>query len=412
MYSFLLLFAGSVLSAVYPVVYKLTIDAFDGKADVSPYAAPAFLVAALVLTSYARGLSLGVRQLVHGLGVQRLSRRISNHLFGHIVRLPLRFHLDRKTGAIGETISQGLSGCQTLLQHAVFTFLPVVIEFLAIFVVLIHFQHSAYLAILGVAGLAYGYTFWVAAKQIAEPSRKVSTSHVEAHATLTDSLLNYETVKYFHAEPVICSRYDDKLVDKEQAWAKVLRLKARQSVLLNTIFAASMGTSLGYAGYEVLQGTMTIGDFVLINSYVARLVQPLEQMGLAARDVSQALAFLEKMLDMFREKPELDVGREQPQEADKAGSIAFEDVTFSYKEDRTTLHDVSFAVPRGRTLGIVGSSGSGKTSIIRLLFRLYEARHGTHHARRRADRAAAARRPSLSDCRRPAGHGAVQRHHR
>src|SRR5262249_7813180 len=161
--------------------------------------------------------------------------------------------------------------------------------FIAIIVVLIHFRHSAYLGILGVAALLYGYTFGRAAQQIAGPSRKVSDAHVEAQATLTDSLLNYETVKYFHAEPSICSRYDSKLSDKEQAWRRVLRLKAGQSAALSSIFAASMATSLGYAGYEVLHGTMTIGDFVLINTYVSRLIQPLEAMGLAARDVSQAI---------------------------------------------------------------------------------------------------------------------------
>ena len=375
-YSFVLLLVGSLLSAGYPVVYKLTIDAFSGNADPSALIAPGLLIAALVLTNYTLGISMSVRELVHGIGVQRLNRRISNRLFGHLVRLPLGFHLDRKTGAIGSTISQGLHGCQVLLQHAVFTFLPVIIEFAGIVFVLVHFKHATYLIILGVAALAYGYAFWKAAEQIAEPSRKVSEAYVEANATLTDSLLNYETVKYFHAEPKICGQYDQKLADQESTWRRVLRIKTGQSVLLNSIFAASMGASLGYAGYEVLHGTMTIGDFVLINSYVSRLIQPLQSMGMAARDVSEALAYLEKMLDMFREKAEVDGGLQRQSGSQTAGSIAFDQVTFSYKPDRSTLTDVTFNVPAGRTLGIVGSSGSGKTSIIRLLFRLYEPSSG------------------------------------
>jgi len=374
-YSFLLLITGSVLNALYPVIYKLTIDTFSGQATPSALVAPGLLIAALVLTNYALGMSLGLRQLVHGLGVQRLNRLISNSLFGHLVRLPLRFHLDRKTGAIGSTVNQGLNGCQILLQHAVFTFLPVAIEFIAIIAVLVHFQHSAYLVILGISGAAYGYTFWRAAQQISEPSRKVSAAYVEANATLTDSLLNYETVKYFHAESTISSRYNGKLVEQEQANRRVLRLKAWQSAVLSTIFAGSMGTAVGYAGYEVLHGTMTIGDFVLINTYVARLIAPLQSLGLAARDVSQALAYLEKMLDMYREAPEADTTG-QAGAAHRTGSVAFHGITFSYKPERTTLKDVSFDVPAGRTLGIVGSSGSGKTSIIRLLFRLYEPDSG------------------------------------
>jgi ABC-type transport system involved in Fe-S cluster assembly fused permease/ATPase subunit len=375
-FSFLLLLVGSVLSATYPVIYKLTIDAFTIGVNPAALIGPGLLVTGLVATNYALGLSMGLRQFVHGLGVQRINRLISNRLFGHLVRLPLRYHLERKTGAIGATINQGLSGCQTLLQHAVFTFLPVTIEFIAITVVLMHFEHSAYLGILLVSAVAYGWTFWRAAKQIAPPSRAVSDAHVEAQATLTDSLLNYETVKYFHAERAICSKYDDKLDTREQAWRRVLRMKAGQSAVLNTIFAASMGTSLGYAGWEVLRGTMTIGDFVLINTYVARLVAPLESLGLAARDASQALAYLEKMLDMFREVPEQSEGRKRTDVQNPSGSVAFENVTFSYKEGRATLKDVSFEVAAGRTLGIVGSSGSGKTSIIRLLFRLYEPNSG------------------------------------
>jgi ABC-type transport system involved in Fe-S cluster assembly fused permease/ATPase subunit len=375
-YSFLLLLTASLLGALYPVIYKVTIDTLSGQAAPTTLIAPGLLVAGLVLCNYTLGLSMGLRQLVHGLGVQRLNRRISNELFGHIVRLPLRFHLDRKTGAIGETINQGLNGCQIILQHAVFTFLPVTIEFIAIIIVLVHFEHSAYLIILGAAALLYGYAFARAAQQIADPSRKVSDAHVEAYSTLTDSLLNYETVKYFRAEPKICSRYDDRLADQEKAWRRVLRLKAGQSAALNTIFAASMASSLGYAGYEVVHGTMTIGDFVLINTYVSRLIQPLEALGLAARDVSQALAYLERMLNIFKEQQESDPPALDADAPRRAGSIAFENVTFSYKPDRSTLTDVSFNVPPGRTLGIVGSSGSGKTSIIRLLFRLYEIDSG------------------------------------
>jgi ABC-type multidrug transport system fused ATPase/permease subunit len=162
-FSFGLLVVGSVLGALVPVIYKMIIDAFSGVT--SETLTPVMLLALYIGCSYVLNSSSVLRQLVHSLGTQRLNRRLSNRLFGHLVRLPLRFHLDRKTGAIGETLGQGLAGCQILLQHAVFTFLPVIIEFLAIIVVLIHLQHSAYLAIMGVTAIAYGYTFWRAAEQ-------------------------------------------------------------------------------------------------------------------------------------------------------------------------------------------------------------------------------------------------------
>jgi len=371
-----LLVLGAILNAARPVIYKLTIDAFTpGVAPGSPIM-PVVLVGMLVLSQYALGLSVGLRQLVHGLGVQRLSRRISNKFFAHIVHLPMRYHLSRKTGAIGETMSQGLSGCQTVLQHTVFTFLPVVVELVVIIAVLLHFGHVVYLGILGVTGLAYGYTFWLAARQVVEPSRKVSSVQVDAQATLTDSLLNYETVKYFHAERTVCARFDDRQQAKEDAWRSVLRLKATQSVALNTIFALSVACSLGFAAYEVLSGSMTIGDFVLINTYVFRLVQPLEALGIAARDMSLALAFIERMLDVFREERENDRRCRATGLGRPSGRISFQSVTFAYNPDQTTLKGVSFELPPGQTIGIVGSSGSGKTSIVRLLLRLYEPDSG------------------------------------
>ena len=384
--SFALLVVGSVLGALAPVIYKLLIDSFSGVAPVAEQLTPPVLLVASILCGYVIAISGVTRGLVHGLGTTRLNRRISNRLFGHIVRLPLRFHLDRKTGAIGETLGQGLSGCQIVLQHAVFTFLPVIVEFLAIIVVLIHFQRTPYLFLIGISAIAYGFTFWRVAERIVEPSQRVSEAHVNSHATMTDSLLNYETIKYFAGEPAICRRYDDTQIEKEGAWRGLLMLKASTGVLLETIYFVSIGVSLGFAGYEVLRGTMTIGDYVLINTYVSRLYQPLEAMGAAARDVSQGLAFLQKMLDMFREKAEggpLPAGgaeaarlAPEPSSVEARGELAFENVSFSYKPDRAILTDVSFTVPAGRTLAIVGASGSGKSSLIRLLFRLYEPTSG------------------------------------
>jgi ABC-type transport system involved in Fe-S cluster assembly fused permease/ATPase subunit len=371
--SFALLVAGSSLSALLPVAYKLIIDTLSGARPISGLLTPGWLIAAYVMCQLILSSSGAVRQLVHSTGTQRLNRRLSNRLFGHIVRLPLRFHLDRKTGAIGETLGQGLSGCQILLQHVVFTFLPVIVEFIAIVIVLIHFGHSTYLLIIGISAIAYGYAFWRAAEGVTEPSRKVSADHVNSHATLTDSLLNYETIKYFDGEPEVCAQYDNALAKTESSWRSLLRLKMGYGLVIEVIYTISVGLSLGYAGYEVLHKTMTIGDFVLVNLYVGRLYLPLQAIGTAARDMSQGLAFLQKMFDMLREKPE---GGGAPKHdggiEPVKGELSFECVSFSYKPDRQILRDVSFCVSAGRSVAIVGVSGSGKSSMIRLLFRLYE----------------------------------------
>src|SRR6185312_12588886 len=136
------------------------------------------------------------------------------------------------------------------------------------------------------------------------PSRSVSKAHVAANATLTDSLLNYETVKYFDGEGTICDSYDSKLKTTEAAWRRLLRIKSGYEVLLGAIYTTSVASALGYSGYETFHGAMTVGDFVLVNTYVTRLFQPLQALGLAARDMSQGLAFLQQMLAMLDEKVE------------------------------------------------------------------------------------------------------------
>ncbi len=376
--SLVLLIAGSTVSAILPVIYKKIIDTFAGTASVSWLSTPLWLIVAFAILQFFLNASTALRQLVHGTATQRLNRRLRNRLFAHIVRLPLRFHLDRKTGAVGETINQGLNGCQILLQHAVFTVFPVVIEFLAIVIVLLHLKHGTYLGIIALSGIAYGFTYWRAAEGVTEPSRAVSKAHVAANATLTDSLLNYETIKYFDGEEAICESYDAKLKITEAAWRGLLRIKSRYEVLLGAIYAASVGSTLWYSGHQTLHGTMTVGSFVLVNTYVTRLFQPLQAIGLAARDMSQGLAFLQQMLAMLGEKIEQTVSTSTARQVDgeRCGALVFEGVNFSYKPDREILRDVTFSIPPGKTAAIVGASGSGKSSLIRLLFRLFEPDSG------------------------------------
>lgn len=374
----LALVAGSaLLAALAPIALKLAIDALAGNEPGQTYLAPVALVAAYVLGQYLVRCSTEVRVLVYGQAEQRVRRHIGRKLFEHLVRLPLRFHLERKTGAMGETAEQGIRGYQLLLTHLVYTILPVTIEFAAVAMVLVHFDYEAYLAILAVASLAYVAVFQHGAADIQEPARTISTAHIDAHAILTDSLLNYETVKYFDAEPVVCHRYDKALSQTESAWGLFFGRRTLNGLLVATIFALSLGVALGVAAHDVMRGAMTIGGFVLVNTYVVRLVQPLEMLGFAVRDVAQGLAFLERMLELLRERTEGDVARLSSSAGATGGELSFAGVSFSYHQDRDILKEVSFHVPAGRTVAVVGVSGSGKSSMIRLLFRLYEPQSGS-----------------------------------
>lgn len=373
----LLLVGGSALmSALSPFALKLAIDGLSSGEPAPAVLAPVMFVGLYVLGQYLVRTFTELRTLTHGQAEQRVRRRVGRELFEHVVRLPLRFHLDRKTGAIGETAEQGIRGYQLLLNHSVYTLLPVTVEFTAIALVLVHLDHKLYLGILAIASVAYVWTFYHGAKSVQEPSRSLSKAHIEAHAVLTDSLINCETVKYFDAEPVVCDRYDNALSRTESAWGRFFQRRAVNGILVATIFAVSLGVSLIYGAYDVARGAMTIGDFVLVNAYVVRLVTPLEMLGYAVRDIAQGLAFLQKLLELFREEREGDSAVSLSKPVSTSGELVFDDVSFSYREDRTILKNVSFFVPAGRTVAVVGVSGSGKSSLIRMLFRLYEPDSG------------------------------------
>jgi ABC-type transport system involved in Fe-S cluster assembly fused permease/ATPase subunit len=371
-----LVVAGAVLAALTPLALKLVIDGLSGTTASSTYLPPVSLLILYVAGQYLSRCFIELRMMLHGHADQRLRRRIGRRLFDHLIRMPLRFHLERKAGAMGETAEQGLRGYQTLLQHLVYTILPVAIELGVVAVVLVHAGYPFYLLVLGVSAVAYVLAFHRWASAIHEPSERVSTTHIDAHALLTDSLINAETVKYFDAEPIVSERYDAALGQTESAWRHFFCSYAANGLIVATIFALSLGMSVLFAFRDVTHGAMTVGDFVLINAYVVRLVQPLEMLGFAVRDVSQGLAFLSSMLALLRQETETDscpTGHQPPR---SRGELAFEGVSFGYRQERVVLKDVSFKVSGGQTVAVVGVSGSGKSSLIRLLFRLYEPDSG------------------------------------
>lgn len=375
---------GAVLAALTPVALKEAVDALTGDASgasTSDLGHSAIFGSAALVAGYAIGQFLTrfcaeIRQYAHGQAEQRLRRRISTWLFDHLVHLPMHFHLDRKTGAIGEIAEQGIRGYQLVLTHATLTILPVVVESVAVTAVLIHFGHSVYILIIGIASIAYVIAFHRGALDIRASSQMLSKSVIDAHAVLTDSLLNYETIKYFDAEPVVSKRYDTALGSMESAWRTFYRKRFKNGFAIAIIFATSLGTSLYFAAGDVMGEAMTVGDFVLVNAYVIRLVQPLELLGFAVRDVAQGIAFLQSLLDLVQVSREPNTTASEMGQQHGRSQLRFEHVSFCYQGDTSVLVDVSFDVPAGSTVALVGASGSGKTSIIRLLFRLYEPNIG------------------------------------
>jgi ATP-binding cassette subfamily B protein len=366
---------GALFTAATPLALKVVIDALGSAASISNLH-PMVLVILFVGSQYLTRCSTELRALVHAYAEQRIHRRIGRQLFEHLIRLPLQFHLERKVGAVAETTAQGLKGYQLLLTHVVQTILPVVIELGFVAAVLLHFNRPVYLVVIAISSVAYALVFQHGARAGRDSAHVASGTHIVAHGVLTDSLLNQETVKCFGAESFVCRRYDTALGAVESAWRSFFTRRVTNGLMTATIFAVSLGFSLVHAADEVARGTMTVGDFVLVNAYIARLVQPLEMLGYAVRDVAQSLAFLDSMLALFRET------KEEPCSVARQGNLTrgeliFQNVSFAYRPERPVLKGVSFVVPAGKTVAIVGVSGSGKSSLIRLLFRLYSANSGT-----------------------------------
>lgn len=377
-WAFALVTGGAIAGGLTPIAFQLAVDMFSTGGTANSIVSPAFLVAVYVGGQYLSYTLVDLRLLVFGEADQRVRRRVSEGLFAHVVRMPMRNHLDRKAGEIGETTEQGVTGYQLLLTHLVYTVLPVIVEFVVVISVLVHFKHAQYLGILGISVVAYIYAFSRGAQGMRRPAEAASKGHIEASGVLTDALVNCETIKYFSAESVVCRRYDNAQERCEAWWRVFYRKRAITGLTVGGIFVVSLAWSLSWATSDVMRGAMTVGELVLVNTYVLRLVQPLSALGIAIRDISQGLAFLDKMLELFREPVESAVVKVKERQQHDAGhgEVVFENVTFSYRPGQVVLKDVSFTVRAGRTVAVVGASGSGKSSLSRLLFRLYEVGDG------------------------------------
>jgi len=379
----LVIVSAALLTALAPVAFKLLIDGFSagtglaGQSQVqnSVGKAPAdlvWLVPAFVISHWLARVLAEVRGLVYARIDRRMYRTLSQRLFAHVMQLPLRFHLERKTGALGQTLTNGLQGFQMVFQNLIFTVLPVIAELATVAIVLIQLDQPTFLVVFVLAIAAYAAAFTHGIVRTNEPARAVSAAHIDAHAVMTDSLINYETVKYFGAEGLVGERFESQLTRTESEWMRFFRRKAWNGLIVATIFAFALLVTTGYAAYNVRRGTMTIGDFVLINTYLLQVVKPIEMLGYGLQQLSQGFAFLEKMIELFRQAPEARAASGQALAPDVPGRLEFQDVSLAYRPDRSVLRGVSFTVSPGCTLGIVGASGAGKSSIVRLLVRLFE----------------------------------------
>ncbi len=382
----LLVIGTAVFAGLAPIALKYAVDGLGGESQAADIEMDAVFGPIVLLLVYVGALWISrtfgeARWYVYGTADQRLHRRLSRRLLEHVIDLPMAFHLDRKTGALNQTLVQGLGGYRILLNHLVFTVLPVLVEIMIVAVVLVTLLRVEFLGILGVSVIVYAVVFAVGAKRIIGPTRDVSASQIEAHATMTDSLLNAETVKSFSAERRIHDRYDDALAEAEHHWSIFYWRKSENGLLAALVFVLSLGAAMILGAVRVRQGVLSVGDFVALNAYMLQIVRPLETLGLAFRDIAHGAAFIEKMMTLMgrereegrSESPRLSVIEGGTNPATGAtGALEVWGVSFSYRTGRPVLQDIDFAVRPGETVAVIGQSGAGKSSLVRLLMRFYE----------------------------------------
>ncbi|MEX2488014.1 MAG: ATP-binding cassette domain-containing protein [Pseudomonadales bacterium] len=362
-----LVLAGSVVSGLAPLLFKYFVD---GIATAQPVALTVTLAFAYVAAQWTARTLREWRSFHHGRIDQRATRLISAAFFRHIMMLPLHFHTTRKAGALSQALANGLVGFRLILHHVMLSVLPVVIEFIMVTIVLLLFGHAIFLVLIGAAIVLYTALFWVSSVRIKANSSSASDASVNASAVLTDAVMNYQTVKYFGIEEEVHARFVDALDKTERDWSALLKVKTNTGLLASLVFSLTLAASLYIAIQRTLDGQMTIGELILVNAYVFQTTQPLETIGSAFRDISQGMAFLRTLRVLFEKQCEVDVRNPCRSVANNPIEVRFEHVSYAYEPDRWILKDLSLVVPAGRIVALVGPSGSGKSSLVRLLLRV------------------------------------------
>jgi len=370
--------AAKVANVGVPVLLKTLVDAMSFKPGdpTAVLVVPMGLLLAYGLLRLSTSFFTELRELVFAKATQGAARSIALETFQHLHALSLRFHLERQTGGMTRDIERGVRGIESLISYSLYSIVPTLIEVTLVLSILA-IKFDAWFAWITIAALAIYIVFTVSVTEWRTKFRKEANEFDSAaHTKAVDSLLNYETVKYFNNEGFEAKRYDESLEKLRRA-----RLKSQTTLsMLNTgqqlIIAIGLVAMLWRATEGVVEGRMTLGDLVMVNAFMIQLYIPLNFLGVLYREIKQSLTDLDKMFTLMEKERE--IADPPGAQALKGGewTVRFEHVNFAYEPARQILHDVTFEIPEGKAVAVVGPSGSGKSTLARLLYRFYDVQQG------------------------------------
>jgi ABC-type transport system involved in Fe-S cluster assembly fused permease/ATPase subunit len=385
-WSMVLLLIAKLATLTVPFTFKWAIDALTG-ADTAPVqssnwtlwliASPLIMTVSYGLIRILMAVLTQWRDGIFAKVAMHAVRKLAYLTFVHMHELSLRFHLERKTGGLTRVLERGRLGIEVIVRMVILQLVPTVVEVTLLMGVLLWQFDWRYVLATAITVVVYMYYTYIATEWRIEIRRRMNDSDTEANTKAIDSLLNYETVKYFSAEEREAERYDRSMERYERASVKTYTSLAVLNTGQAIIFTAGLTAIMLMCAIGVRNGTNTVGDFVLVNAMMIQLYQPLNFMGMVYREIKQAVIDIEKMFGVLQRNPEVkDIAGAKPLVV-TSGNVRFDDVRFSYDPERPILKGLSFEVPAGKTVAIVGPSGAGKSTISRLLFRLYDVSSGT-----------------------------------
>ena len=368
------LIAAKLANVTVPIIFKAMID---GLSDNSmPLALPALLLSLYGVLRFSNSLFTELREILFARVTQQAVRRIALQVFRHLHALSLRFHLDRQMGGVSRDIERGSRSIGSLISYTLYSILPTLVEIFLVLTILFVKYDKVFVIITLISLASYVlFTVKVSNWRI-NLRRQLNETDSAANTQAIDSLLNYETVKYFNNEDYEANRYDGHMKKWEEAATKSQISLSWLNLGQQVIIALGVTTMMWHAAQGVVSGQMTIGDLVLVNAFLIQLYMPMNFLGVIYREIRQSFADIERMFDLLAVNREIaDVPEAQDLHAQSA-TVRFESVDFSYDPNRQILFGIDFEIPAGHTVAVVGESGSGKSTLARLLYRFYDVNRG------------------------------------